>query len=100
MTNKRKIMDTISEEVFLDIYQPIDNHIDDNASFDGKLFETYDEELDYAFKKSKEGNHVWTVIEEEYGWVVEAGFRYVNRIGFVITKKPWVTGNEYVELID
>ena len=35
----------ISEDEFDSIYKPVKNHIDNNASFSGYMFETFNEEL-------------------------------------------------------
>lgn len=99
------MLQTISEDKFYDKYQPIDNKFDDNASFDGKLYETFGEELDYCFELSKKENRVWTIIEcddedyipddEDEDYEIKAcmcilsGFHIVNRIGFMITEVPY-----------
>ena len=41
-------------EKFVNKYKPIKNHIDDNASYDGFMFETYDKELEFVIEKAKE----------------------------------------------
>ena len=39
-------------------------------------------------------NHVWTVVEtgddRDGNWYAEPGFHIVNKIGYVMTRKPWV----------
>ena len=106
----------ITEEEFDEKYRPIDNLFDTNAGWGGKLFETYDDELDYCFELSKKENRVWTIIEcddvlfdddddedddddddddddeEEYAPMclyIVSGFHYVNRIGFLVTELPY-----------
>jgi len=86
----------ISEEKFYDEYVPQKNHLDDNASFDGCMYETYGEELEYVFELSKKENRVWTIIEGDEGIVFSAGFHIVNRLGFLITEKPWNSVEDYV----
>ena len=106
---------TISEEEFYKKYKPIKNHLDDNASWDGFLFETFGEELQYCFELAKKENRVWTIIEcdevvsedvtddfeyddvydeDDDGYVppclyIVSGFHYVNRQGFLITEVPY-----------
>ena len=51
-----------------------------------------------AVKKANPRN-VWTVVDcdqhqNESGMVVAAGLRYCNRVGYVITEVPWITGDE------
>ena len=51
--------------------------------------------------KAQESNPktVWTVVdcdqhENDSGLIITAGFHWVNRVGYVLTKKPWTTGFE------
>ena len=104
------VIKNLTEEEFLNEFTREENHIDKNAGFDGCLFETYGEELDYVFEMSKL-NRVVTVIEgeeeeEELTFVnnsVEkikevititnlyyaSGFHYVNRLGYFVLDKPY-----------
>ena len=51
-------------------------------------FETYGEDLDFV--KSQNPNHVWTLMDDDYGkLVVVAGYHFVNRVHYIITLKPW-----------
>ena len=77
----------ITEEVFYKEYKPIKNHYDPNAAFDGHMFETYGEELDFI--KGINHWHVWTIIESEGKMYICAGFHYVNRVGYMVTQKEW-----------
>ena len=78
----------------------IDNHIDNNASFDGKYFETFGEEIEFVLEMAKE-NRVITIIEclesednndEELetcsNFYYISGMHYVNRFGYLITEEP------------
>ncbi|CAB4121830.1 hypothetical protein UFOVP26_33 [uncultured Caudovirales phage] len=68
-------------------YKPIKNHLDDNASFDGIMFETYGEEL--AFVKAQAPDTIWTYGEEDDKFYIQAGWHYVNRLGYFITEVPF-----------
>lgn len=88
---------TLTEDNFDELYVPIQNHLVEDASFGGAMFETYGEELDFVFSVSLEDNTrktVWTIIETDGEMYCVAGFHLVNRIGFIITEKPWETGEE------
>jgi hypothetical protein len=89
----------LTEEQFDEQFTPVQNHIDDNASFDGCMFETYGEELEYV-KQMAEQNRVVTIIEgddehkNDSGESVACmyyitGYHLVNRIGFLILDKPY-----------
>jgi hypothetical protein len=70
-----------------DVYKPIQNHIDTNASFDGAMFETYGEEV--AFVKEQDGSYIWTYGDgDDGGSYVWNGWSFVNRIGYFITEVP------------
>jgi hypothetical protein len=92
------IIEYYSEEQFDEKFNLVDNHIDKNASFDGKMFETYGDELAFVIEMSKE-NKVITIIEgggdevDEEGYLIPnmyytSGMHHVNRIGYLITEQP------------
>jgi len=82
----------ISWEEFCKKYEPIPNHIDHNASFDGFMFETFGDELLHVLKTLKEEhNTVWTIIcEDPLMWIAN-GYWLVNRLGYVITRFPYLS---------
>lgn len=41
--------------------------------------------------------HVWTVTEAEEDMYADGGFHFVNRMGYVVTEKPWEVGNDSAE---
>jgi hypothetical protein len=93
-----KIIEYYSEEQFDEKFTLVDNHLDKNASFDGKMFETYGEQLTFVNEMSKQ-NKVITIIEaggdevDDEGYVIPnmyytSGLHYVNRIGYLITTEP------------
>lgn len=68
-------------------YRPITNHIDNNASFDGTMFETYGEE--YEFVKAQSENRIWMYGDgDDGGSFIWSGWGFVNRLGYFITDKP------------
>jgi hypothetical protein len=70
-----------------DVYKPIQNHIDTNASFDGAMFETYGDEV--AFVKEQDGSYIWTYGDGDDGnSYIWNGWSFVNRIGYFITEVP------------
>lgn len=50
--------------------------------------------FDFTEVKDQPVNHVWTVLESGDGddgnWYASPGFHVVNRMGYVVTEKPWV----------
>ena len=102
------IIEEYTEDQFYDKFNLVDNHIDKNAGFDGKLFETYGKELEFVREMAKE-NRVVTIIEtygdevDEFGDSIPnmyytSGMHHVNRIGYLITTEP--IENEFECLID
>ena len=72
---------------WLATYKPILNHIDDNASFDGLMFETYDEEVEFV--KAQDPDKIWMYGDGDSGaGYIWSGWGFVNRIGYFITEVP------------
>lgn len=91
-------MKQLTEEQFYNQFELVPNHIDDNASFDGNMFETFDDELTFV-RQMAEQNRVITIIEgdeeveNEFGeptldMFYVSGMHLVNRIGYLVTKEP------------
>lgn len=89
----------LTEEQFDEQFELVDNHIDTNASFDGKMFETFGEEIDFVLEMAKQ-NRVITIVESDSEEEVNdsdeisacmyyvSGYHMVNRIGYLITSEP------------
>ena len=75
-------------EEFVETYKPITNHIDEHASFDGLMFETYGAEVEFV--KSANPNCIWMYGDGDDGasylW---SGWGFVNRLGYFITEVPF-----------
>lgn len=92
-------MKQLTEDEFDKLYTPIQNHLDNNASFNGCMFETYDEELEFVLTMIDK-NRVVTIIEGDNDEVnnlgepntnmyYSSGYHLVDRIGFLILDKPY-----------
>lgn len=79
-------------EEFLAVFKPITNPLDDNASFDGLMFETYGEEIRFVQQHGANGTKVWTLQEEDGVQTVANGMHFVNRLGYFITQVPAIEG--------
>lgn len=100
----------VTEENFDDIFKPQINHFqrekqpksvadEDLTGFNGQLYETYGEELEYVHELSKTTKKVWTIVEGDDNTMFYcAGFHYVNRIGFLVCEVEYEDGQEDVEL--
>lgn len=42
---------------------------------------------------------VWTVVEVDDAMAILAGFHVVNQIGYLLTRKPWVSGDEQFDYL-
>ena len=72
---------------WFDKYKPIKNHIDETSSFDGHMFETYGEEVEFV--KAQEENRIWMYGDGDDGeGHIWNGWHYINRIGYFITEVP------------
>lgn len=68
----------------------VKNHLDDNASLDGVMFETYGEELQHVLEQNED--QVWTYAEDDNGDLcIMSGFHVVNRIGYLISEENFMT---------
>ena len=77
----------MTEDEWFDTYKPIKNHIDVTASFDGHMFETYGDELEFV--KAQEENRIWMYGDgDDGGSYIWNGWHIVNRIGYFITDVP------------
>ena len=87
-----------SFESWVEEFNPVINHLDDNASFQdedgvGIMFETYGDELEYVLLQ--DNHNVWTYMDsDEGGTIICAGYHIVGRIGYFITQKPWTSDPE------
>lgn len=71
------------------IFKPIKNHLDTNASFNGTMFETYGEELEFV--KSQRPDHIWMYGDgDDGGTYLWSGWGFINRIGYFITEEPFL----------
>lgn len=72
---------------WFDTYKPIKNPYDDNASFNGCMFETYGDEV--AFVKEQPQSNIWMYGQgDDGGTFVWDGWGFVNRLGYFITEVP------------
>ena len=79
-------MRTITEAEFDEI-ELEDNHLVENASWEGKMFETYGEEFEHVKAvHTKHPNRVLTILDEGDNLFVESGVHVINRLGYLITK--------------
>lgn len=93
MKNKTKIK-LISYDAWAEKYKPLNNRLSPRGEtpYDGKMFETYGEQMRHVnrkFTKDKTSQHIWTLVEEDGESFIVAGMRYVNRLGYFITRKKW-----------
>lgn len=94
-----KKFNLIPEDRFYSEFKPIKNHFVEDSSFDGAMFETYGQELEYI--RSFDPKRIWTVIDGEGGKLaVVAGMRFVDRLGYLITEKNWETSEDEVVFED
>lgn len=78
-------------EIWEDTFGPVKNHLDKNAGMNGFMFETFGAELAHVQAVLKDTpEKVWTVVEGDSGkWYISQGFHRVNRVGYLVTDKPF-----------
>ena len=73
------------------------NNYDDNASFEGLMFETYGDEVEFV--KSQSPDKIWMYGEgDDGGLYIWSGWGFVNRIGYFISEKP-VPDNTIIQIM-
>jgi hypothetical protein len=85
-------------ETWIETYKPVTNSMVDGAPYNGFMFETYGEELEQI--KLQPENHIWTLRDGDGATTITCGYGVVNRLGYFITAKPWVSGSEDVQISD
>lgn len=83
-------------ETWAATFKPMDNHLDSNASYSGKMFETYGDE--FEFLKTIDPSRIWTLRSSDGSTAITAGLGWVNRLGYFVTTRPWSDGVEDVAL--
>jgi len=78
----------LTEDQFDEMFTPQQNHLDENASFSGCLFETYGKELAYVMSLANT-NRVVTILDLDGDTYFVSGFHFVNRLGYLILDKPY-----------
>ena len=89
----------LTEEQFEELFTLIENHIEDNASWNGCMFETFGEEGKFVIDNVQKFNNVWTIIDgdEDDNLYVVSGFHLVNRIGYLISREQYSEG-QFIEV--
>jgi len=86
----------ITEDNFDEVFKPQTNHLErakanksiadeDVCGFNGWMYETYGEDLDFVRKTAQENpKKVWTILDGDEGMFYVTGFHHVNRIGYFV----------------
>lgn len=72
-------------------YKPIKNHIDEDTSFQGCAFETYDEEVEFV--QTQNPHNIWTLVNAGDESYIVPGFRWVDRDLYFVTEVPFTEEN-------
>lgn len=92
----------LTEDEFEQRFTPMQNHLNDNACWNGCLFQTPGEEL--AFVRQQDPRRVWTLVANDDeaeeaiddngdGYLIRndyilSGFHWTDRIGYFISEQP------------
>lgn len=88
----------MTEDEWIETYKPKTNHLDSNASWNGTMFETYGEEIEFV--KSTPDNFVWTLLDVDGESIITNGQSWVNRMGYFVCEVPWNDDEFHEILID
>jgi hypothetical protein len=70
----------ISYNIWLERYEPLTQENSDEV----RMFETYGDDI--KFLEKQDPNTIWTLIDEEENMHIVSGIRFVNRLGYYVTK--------------
>jgi len=77
---------TMTYEEWAEVFRPLDNHFEGNGQ---QVFETYGEQLEFVRGLIDE-HRVWTLSDgDDGGTYISDGYSFVNRIGYLVTEKPY-----------
>jgi len=82
---------------FAQKYKPVKNHLNNSAPYDECMYETYGDEYKYIESISvnpNTSNKIWTICEEDGITFIQAGWHFVNRLGYVISEVPFTDKDE------
>jgi hypothetical protein len=81
------VFEELDLDTWFDTYKPIKNHLDENSSFDGHMFETYGDEVEFV--KAQDENRIWMYGDgDDGGGYIWNGWHFINRLGYFITEVP------------
>jgi hypothetical protein len=84
-------------DTWVDEYEPMHNHLQPDEPWGDFIFETHGDEL--AFVQSMPKEQVWTLVEGfEGGSYIVEGVRRVNRVGYLVTRKPRLDPDQAFEI--
>jgi hypothetical protein len=75
-------------------YKPIKNHLDDNASGDGDMFETFGPEVEFV--RAQDPRCIWTLVDCGDALYIINGYHFVNRLNYFVTEVPF--DGEFLEV--
>ena len=77
----------MTEDEWFNTYKPIKNTLVADSSFDGHMFETYGDEVEFV--KTQSPDKIWMLGDgDDGGMYIWSGWGFVNRIGYFITEVP------------
>ena len=78
----------MTEEEWFNTYKPIKNTLATDSSFDGHMFETYGDEVEFV--KTQSPDKIWMLGDgDDGGMYIWSGWGFVNRIGYFVTEVPF-----------
>ena len=83
-------------ETWSSTYAPIENVLNSNAPYGGTMYETYGSELEFI--QTMDHRKIWTLRSGDGVTYITAGYGWVNRLGYFITKEPWISVNDKIAI--
>ena len=103
MSPVQETLHVIDEDTFIEWFGTKPNHLDLTAGFDwgqgGCLFSAAGKEFKHVL--AHRPHNVWTVLEGDEGQLfIESSLHIVNRLGYLVTARPFENGVSYSVALD
>jgi hypothetical protein len=84
----------LTEDEWDDAYGPIPNPVDESMIWD------YSDPAQMALLRTYPEDRLWTFVDVDDGQAIVTGLHMVNRVGYVVTERPWTDHDTYAYIPD
>lgn len=86
----------LTYEEWIEAFRAVKNPVNPDASFDGYLIDTSEEELVWLAGQNRA--KIWTLLETDGALHISEGWHFVNRLGYFVTEVPRLRSGQFYEI--